>query len=630
MKNLVSVLSLSALALSAGCSLIYSGVSSRADSAAARAAAPEQAPVEITEDVQSPVDDFDFAAFWAMPTNLAYNTAFLSRGEDEAARWQGVMFTSEMYQGQPMRVFGWYATPKGKGPFPAVLSLHGAGGGAELERAKEFARAGYACLSIDWNAFNEAGPKWTEGDPLPACEKTVYCGIWYQNWPGHFCMPGPDGDWKWCALYRAATAARRGLAWMAMRPEIDGEKLAVEGHSFGGFLSQLVAGIEPRVKAVVSSAAAGAWKSRIESGTEAHAKESGLTLEQGYEFLKRYDPASGAANIKAPMLLRLAAADFFGSCETIADYWGDIDAPKAVELMPGNNHHFFEASARIAWFDCVFRGAPEYPRIESWKVKPALFGRKWNVSLRAAGGLPVKYAEISWTTSTNAFWKDREWCSAPLASNGDGVFEGAFEPVATGAPLRFFVTVLDEAGRGASILPETRELRSSGSALAEPVRIAKYACAAAPSAAMSEKDWARVASVGPAAREASTLSSEGVRFSAVRNADSLLLRIAVRDSSPWRAKGEPGAMDKIRVTLAPPGEDAGKLALAWEPDEEGGAVPADEATPPASISRFDGGYALVSEIPYPDGPFTAKLKVDFGCCLAPECLGTVKLSVECE
>ena len=461
--NVIATIAL--LSAAGGCALIFSGSSSRPNAVQRRALqAAQAASASVAESAGTAIDTntVDLAEFWALPTNVLFNTSYLSRGEEDGIRWQGVMYTSEMYRGQPMRIFGWYAIPKGTGPFPAVVSLHGAGGDADLKRAKEFARAGYACLSIDWNTFNEAGPKWTDGDPLPACDKTVFCGIWYQDWQGHFCMPGPDGDWKWCALYRAATAARRGISWLYTRPEIDTGRMAIEGHSFGGFLTQLVAGLDGRVKAAVSSAASGSWKSRVDAGAEGFVAEGRLTREQAYGFLKRYDPANNATNIVAPILIRLAAADFFGSYETLAEYWDSIPSEKSLELAPGNDHGLFnDVASRIAWFDHVFNGAPAFPSIDSWKVSPALFGGKWRASLHAVGGRPVTRAEVCWSTSTNEVWKDREWCSAPLEDKGDGRFEGDFTPLPTGAPLRCFVTVSDDADRAASVLPANFKLKAS-------------------------------------------------------------------------------------------------------------------------------------------------------------------------
>jgi cephalosporin-C deacetylase-like acetyl esterase len=596
---------------------------------------------------------FDAEAFWAMPTNVPFSTSVLYRGQDEDANWQGVMFTSEIYRGQPMRIFAWYAWPKGEGPFPAVLAIHGAGEDADLPLAREFARSGYACLSMDWNAFNEAGPRWVEGDPLPACSNTVYCGIWYPDWPGHFYLPAEDGDWTWCALYRGAMAARRGLEWLEKHEEIDAERLAVEGRSFGGLLAQLVTGLDPRVKAAVSSAGADSWTSRLEAGTEARLA-LWLAQEQGREFLRRYDPANYASGVAAPLLVRLAAADFFTSPEALAGYWPRLSGPKCLEMVPGSNHTFHDVPASVAWFDRWFGDAPAFPEIRSHSIQA---GSTCTVRLDATGGLPITHAEVSWTTSTNDVWRHRQWCSAPLEKSRDGRWEGVFRPAASGAPLRWFASVRDAQGRGASTLQQECVLKRSRRPLPEPVREVSATIRHGSAGDLATaKSLRAVPPIGPAARDSTTLPSENGVLRAVWDDDALHLRFDVRDTSPWRAANEPGARDAVSAAFSFDGEGApaGRWEIRWTPDADGAAVaaashratPQAEAVerpgaPAASVARVNGdkaglcGYVLAASVPWAffgEGfrprrglAFTCTPRVEFGCCLAPERLAEVSL-----
>ena len=51
---------------------------------------------------------------------------------------QEVFYAGEKFGGQPTRVFGYYARPAdGEGPFPAMLLVHGGGGKAFAEWAKQ-------------------------------------------------------------------------------------------------------------------------------------------------------------------------------------------------------------------------------------------------------------------------------------------------------------------------------------------------------------------------------------------------------------------------------------------------------------------------------------------------------------
>ena len=54
------------------------------------------------------------------------------------------------------------------------------------------------------------------------------------------------------ALHQAVLDARRGLDYLASRPDIDPNRLGVAGISLGGILSGVVAGVDPRIKVVIT------------------------------------------------------------------------------------------------------------------------------------------------------------------------------------------------------------------------------------------------------------------------------------------------------------------------------------------------------------------------------------------
>ncbi|MFI6325007.1 alpha/beta hydrolase family protein [Nonomuraea sp. NPDC050556] len=105
--------------------------------------------------------------------------------------------------------------PSGPGPHPVVVLMHGfPGNEANADLAQALRTAGYACLLFH------------------------YRGSW-----------GVGGDWSWAnALEDAARVTRAVLAM----DELDPERVALLGHSMGGFAALMTAADEPRVRAVVS------------------------------------------------------------------------------------------------------------------------------------------------------------------------------------------------------------------------------------------------------------------------------------------------------------------------------------------------------------------------------------------
>ena len=134
--------------------------------------------------------------------------------------------------------------PRGKGPFPAVLYLHGAGGTRHdfLPDADALARRGFASLLVE-SAWVDAA------------------------------FPGVAGM---AAVRRfrdleAATVVRlrRGVDLLRSLPEVDGRRLGFVGWSAGARAGAIFAGVEPRVRAFVLIAGGAAPVSAYLTGAPA-------------------------------------------------------------------------------------------------------------------------------------------------------------------------------------------------------------------------------------------------------------------------------------------------------------------------------------------------------------------------
>jgi uncharacterized protein len=126
--------------------------------------------------------------------------------------------------------------PRGPGPFPAVIFLHGAGPevrwGASRFFSDYFARRGIAALIYDKRGTGQS-----------------------------------TGDWRRADFNALAADALAGLRLLQTHERIDSKKLGIYGHSQGGTIAPLIAS-ETRDVAFVISAAGGAipmWQSEIHS-----------------------------------------------------------------------------------------------------------------------------------------------------------------------------------------------------------------------------------------------------------------------------------------------------------------------------------------------------------------------------
>lgn len=72
---------------------------------------------------------------------------------------QEVYYQGEPFHGKPTRVFAYLGRPsEGRGPFPAMILVHGGGGKAFREWAEQWAKRGYVALAMDTADHGPAGP----------------------------------------------------------------------------------------------------------------------------------------------------------------------------------------------------------------------------------------------------------------------------------------------------------------------------------------------------------------------------------------------------------------------------------------------------------------------------------------
>ncbi|MGI0486731.1 alpha/beta hydrolase [Pantanalinema rosaneae CENA516] len=124
------------------------------------------------------------------------------------------------------RVPAYLVAKAGTGSFAGVLMLHGVEGSRDtsLNSAKELARAGAVVLAVS-APFARPGYSGRPGSPLTFTER--------------------DREYQ----IQIIQDLQRGVDLLLDRPEVDPQRLAFVGYSYGGSMGGLLAGIERRIKA---------------------------------------------------------------------------------------------------------------------------------------------------------------------------------------------------------------------------------------------------------------------------------------------------------------------------------------------------------------------------------------------
>jgi dienelactone hydrolase len=121
--------------------------------------------------------------------------------------------------------------PAGKGPFPAVLYMHGVGSPPDqfLNEAIAMAQKGLAGLLIAAPYTRRSGQKMK--------------------------LAATDLD----EFVQCVVDLRRGIDLLASRPDIDPARIGYVGHSYGAIAGGVLTGLEKRIKATVLMAGAAQW-----------------------------------------------------------------------------------------------------------------------------------------------------------------------------------------------------------------------------------------------------------------------------------------------------------------------------------------------------------------------------------
>lgn len=160
--------------------------------------------------------------------------------EDELGRIERVWI--EALDGA--RTYGLLFTPRGQGPHPLVLALHGGLGTPELcasfldEHACNYNDMVRRVLAKGYAVFAPQLLLWGDEFGPPTCRQEI------------------DAQLK--QLGGSITALEiaklmRALDWLRSRPDIDGARAGVVGLSYGGFYALFFAAVDPRLRACASS-----------------------------------------------------------------------------------------------------------------------------------------------------------------------------------------------------------------------------------------------------------------------------------------------------------------------------------------------------------------------------------------
>lgn len=219
-----------------------------------------------------------------------------------------LLYGGETFNGKPTEVFAFYASPitlgeaKPGDTFPGVVLIHGGGGTAFATWVHLWAKRGYAAIAMDLSGMRPPAPEYDKATGLAIGPRRNTGRVRLKNGGplhGHsqkFDSVGGtiSDDWPFHAVANVirAHSLLRGFS------EVDKDRTAVTGISWGGYTTCLVASLDDRFKAAVPVYGCGF----LHEGESVQKPAIDALKERRMVWVHDYDPGSLLPRCHVPIL----------------------------------------------------------------------------------------------------------------------------------------------------------------------------------------------------------------------------------------------------------------------------------------------------------------------------------------
>ena len=367
----------------------------------------------------------------SLPAASPWDLAALSKPpkyewSDRAGPVWSLYYEGQRYKEKPTRVYAFYASPatldaagaKDK-IFPAVVLVHGGGGTAFKEWAELWARRGYAAIAMDLAGCGPERNRLADGGPGQSDEEKFGS------------IDQPPGD-QW--TYHAVANVILAHSLLRSFPEVDSDRTAVTGISWGGYLTCIVAGLDNRFKAAVPVYGCGflhensIWLGQFDK----------MTPPQRKKWIDLWDPSGYVGSAVMPVFFINGTNDFAYPLDSYAKTYRLVKGERNLRItvnMPHGHKEGWEPIEIGLFIDEHLRAGSPLPTVLCPELADGQVRAKVQAKTR-----PVS-AALHYTAETGPINK-RQWQTV------SGRFEGPC--VVTEKPPQeatvWFLTVTDERG----------------------------------------------------------------------------------------------------------------------------------------------------------------------------------------
>ena len=309
---------------------------------------------------------------------------------------QAIFYEGLPWKGKPTRVFAYYGLPKieaGK-KVPAMVLVHGGGGSAFIPWVQLWVSRGYAAISMDTCGCISGGgyrdhPRHDHGGP--------------PGWGGFTQIDEPITD-QW--TYHAVADVILAHSLLRSFPQVDPERIGLTGISWGGYLTCITAGIDPRFQFAAPVYGCGflgensKWLDIFKN----------MGPEKAEKWLQLWDPSVYLPQMQKPMLWVTGTTDQAYPMDSLQKSYRRSKGPHTlcvrVGMIHGHGGHGENPEEIHALANGILQGERNLAQITT-------SGREGgNAWITYESQIPILKAELNYTTDTGP-WLKRNWQIIP-------------------------------------------------------------------------------------------------------------------------------------------------------------------------------------------------------------------------
>ncbi len=353
------------------------------------------------------------------PRREPLQTEVLQQWEQDGVICQLIRYQVGVFKGEPVKVAAFYAYRRDGKNLPAILSLHGGGQSAGFDQVLQDAKLGYASMSLNWggNPLNFGSAKVSYSGPQTDWGKLDATHPPQRNQHNHFVSDLMPDDFTLDPVqsprnsnwFLVLISARRAITWLESRPEVDGTKIGVTGHSMGGKLTTNLAAIDKRVRVAVPSCGGSGDLTDDQTSVPGGLKAKHSAMKLACVSDNAYIP-----RLTCPVLWLSPTNDFHAHIDNMAWNWRDVpDERLRFSISPHFNHRHTPQHeiTRLLWFEQHLKGTFQFPLTPQIELNLNTDNGVPQVIVTPDSSQPIQSVTIYYSQDPHAltrFWRDGE------------------------------------------------------------------------------------------------------------------------------------------------------------------------------------------------------------------------------